>query len=113
MHHKVRKNRFSGEVATSATSGGLVGSDGTRWERLELNSGSTGRLAAQNVCRRQPGPTAYATARISLSDPVSAFRVLFCESMIRRICRCTTAEGNRVTPGWSIDRSELDKFFAL
>ena len=65
--------------------------------------------------RIRPGPTAYASSRIISDSPLSSFRVLFNEPMLRNIQKCTIAEAQRVTgdPKWRISVDELEKFLGL
>ncbi|XP_054639964.1 piggyBac transposable element-derived protein 4-like [Dunckerocampus dactyliophorus] len=46
-----------------------------------------------------PGPTCYATARIS--SPESAFNLFFTEDMINLIVEMTNIQGNRAKSGWT------------
>ena len=63
----------------------------------------------------RPGPTAYASSRIISDSPLSSFRILFNEPMLRNIQKCTIAEAQRVTsdPNWKIFLDELEKFLGL
>ena len=91
----------------------VLGKDGTSWKKLQLGESTSGRYPAVNVLRRHSGPAAFATALISNDDPVSAFRVLFSENLIRLVCKYTTAEGNRMKPGWNVKPAEMDVFLGL
>ena len=68
-----------------------------------------GRLQQRNILNFKPGPTAYATCRIIECSPLSSFRFLFDEAMLRSIKKCTVAQAHRVLGG----TSELDKFIGL
>ena len=74
-----------------------------------------GRLQRQNTLSFKPGPTAFATSRITESSPLLSFRVLFDEAMLRNIRKCTVAEAHRVSGrmNWDITRDEQDKFIGL
>lgn len=57
-----------------------------RWNILgkdAIGESASGRYQAVNILRRWAGPTAFATAHISNDDPLSAFRVLFSENLVR------------------------------
>jgi len=89
------------------------GKDGTSWQRVHLGRGVAGRSAKQNILRRRPGPTAFATNRVFQNDEASAFRLFFNEPMLRHICKCTSDEGQRVKGVWSVEPAEMDKFIGL
>lgn len=63
----------------------LIGKDGTLWQALAISHVQRGRLQEQNILSFKPGPTAFATSRIIESSPLSSFRVLFDEAMLRNI----------------------------
>ena len=89
--------------------------DGSVWLKASVPQVLRGRLQQQNVLRIRPGPTSYSTARVMRDTPVSAFRVLFDEAMLRNIQKCTNAEAQRCTndKNWSVTLDELDKFLGL
>ena len=89
--------------------------DGSVWLKASVPQVLRGRLQQQNVLRIRPGPTFYSTARVMRDTPVSAFRVLFDEAMLRNIQKCTNAEAQRCTndKNWSVTLDELDKFLGL
>ena len=102
------------ELSTAAAT--ILGKDGTRWQQMQTGVSGAGRFSSQNVLRRRPGPTAFAAARVEQGNPVSAFRVIFSESMVRHICKCTTEEGRRVKGShsqWQVNPSEMDRFLGL
>ena len=65
--------------------------------------------------RIPPGPTAYAFSGIISDSPLSPFRILFNEPMLRNIRKRTIAEAQRVTsdPNWRTSLDELEKFLRL
>ena len=91
------------------------GKDGSRWQALASNHAVDGRLEQQNILRIRRGTTAYAASRIISDSPLSSFRVLFNELMLRNIQKCTIAEAQRVTsvPNWKIYWNELEKFLSF
>ena len=91
------------------------GKDGSCWQALTPNQAVSGRLQQQNIMRSRPGSTAYAFSRIISDSPLSSFRILFNEPMLRNIQKRTIAEAQRVTgdPNWRISLDELEKFLRL
>ena len=65
------------------------GKDGSCWQALAPNQAVSGRLQQQNIMRNRPGLTAYAFSRIIFDSPLSSFRILFNEPMLRNIRKCT------------------------
>ena len=62
------------------------GRDGTLWS--EISSGTTcGQTSLHNIMRLTPGPTSYASSRIVTGSPLSAWRILFDEAILRNIRR--------------------------
>ena len=93
----------------------LIGKDGTIWQALATSHVQRGRLQEQNIPSFKPGPTAFATSKIMESSPLSSFRVLFDEAMLRNIRKYTAAEANRISDkiNWNVELDELDKFVEL
>ena len=93
----------------------LIGKDETVWQALAIFHVQQGRLQQKNILSFKPGTTAFATSRISKSIPLSLFRVLFVEGMLRNIRKCTVAEAHRVSYKikWDMTLYELDKFIGL
>ena len=93
----------------------LIGKDGTVWQALATSHLQGGRLQQQNILSFKPGPTAFVTSRIMESSPLSSFRDLFDEAMLRNIRKCTAAEANRLSEemNWDVTLNELDKFIGL
>ena len=75
----------------------LIGKDGTAWQALAISHVQRGRLQQQNILSFKPGSTAFATSRITENSPLSSFRVLFDEAMLRNIKKCTVAKAHRVS----------------
>ena len=103
---------------SSSTNNNLVeGKNGTKWHNYVPGENSTsGRQARQNIMRISPGPTSYATSRIIRDSPLSVWRLLINESMLRHIRRCTNAEASRQRGGtedWSVTLEELETIFGL
>ena len=69
-----------------------IGKDGTTWPVLAISHVQRECLQQQNIRSFKPGPTAFATSRITESSPLSSFRVLFDEAMLRNIRKSTVAE---------------------
>jgi len=93
----------------------VTSKDGSRWRWAAASEAIRGRLQAQNIVRIRPGPTAYSVRNVVGDSPLSAFKILFDESMFRHIQKCTNAEGQRVTKekDWFVTLDELDKFIGL
>ena len=93
----------------------IQGRDGSRWRKIAVSSASQGRLQSHNILRFQPGPTSYSFCHVDTDSPVSSFRVLFDEPMLRNIRKCTVEEGRRQTGDqtWNVSLQELDKFIGL
>ena len=69
---------------------GLIqGRDGSKSRKIAGSSAAQGRLQSHNILRFQPGPTSYSTSRVDTDSPVLSFRILFDESMLRNIKKCT------------------------
>ena len=92
----------------------VISKDGTVWKQCS-SSNVQGRMAAQNIVRIKPGPTSYAFRNIKSGSCDTAFKLLFDESMIRHIQKCTNAEGRRETnnESWNVSLEELEKFIGL
>nr|XP_061799518.1 piggyBac transposable element-derived protein 4-like [Nerophis lumbriciformis] len=59
-----------------------------------------------------PGPTCYATARIS--SPESAFNLFFTEDIINHIVKMTNLQGNRTMTGWmAMTTQEMRTYLGL
>ena len=54
----------------------LIGKDGTAWQALAISHVRRGRLQQQNILSFKPGPTAFATSRITESRLVIARGIL-------------------------------------
>ena len=63
----------------------LIGKDGTAWQALAIFQVQRGHFQQQSILSFEPGPTAFATNRITESSPLLLFRVLFDEAMLRNI----------------------------
>ena len=99
-----------------AAHGGVIqGRNGTKWQKIAVSSASQGRLQSHNILRCRPGSTSYATRHVFSGSPVSSFRILFDEAMLRGIQKCTVVEGHAQTgePTWNVTLQELDKFVGL
>ena len=72
-------------------------------------------LATTKYTELQTWTTAFATSRITESSPLSLFRVLFDEVMLRNIRKCIVAEAHRVSDGmnWDMTDNQLEKFIGL
>ena len=89
--------------------------DGSFWQTSTPSQVAVGRRQQQNVVKVRAGPTSYATCRVIDGSPLSSFRLLFNEPMLRHIQKCTIAEAQRVTNDtkWTVTLDELDKFIGL
>ena len=106
------------QVTHSVVRGGpglIQGRDGSKWRKIAVSSAAQGRLQSHNILRFQPGPTSYSTNRVDTDSPVSSFRMLFHEPMLRNIKKCTVEEGRRRTGDqiWDVSLHELDKFIGF
>ena len=76
------------QVTHSVVQGGpglIQGRDGSKWRKIAESSAAQGHLQYHNILRFQPGSTAYFTNRVDTDSPVSSFRILFDEPMLRNI----------------------------
>lgn len=91
--------------------------DGLRWIRQtphsELQSG--GRVRAENLIRKQPGPTGYAKRSVTEDSCKSAFSLFVNESMLRLIKKYTDFHANTIggQTGWSVTLEELEKCIGI
>ena len=70
----------------------LIKKDEITWQTLAIFHVQRGRLQQPNILSFKPGPTAFATSRITENSPLSSFCVLFDEAMLRNIRKCTVAK---------------------
>ena len=72
---------------------------------------AAGRIQQQNVDKFCEGPT----SSIIYGSPLSSFAVLFNESMLRHMQKCTIAAAQRVTDDfkWSVTLDEIKKLLDL
>ena len=75
----------------------FTGKDGMAWQAMDVSHVQRGRLQQQNILNFKPSPTAFATHKVSETSPLSSFRVVFDEPMLRNIRKCTVAEAHRVS----------------
>ena len=76
------------QVTHSVVQGGpglIQGRDGSKWRKIAVSSATQGRLQSYNILRFQPEPTSYSTGSVDTDSPVSSFRILFDEPMLRNI----------------------------
>ena len=73
------------------------------------------RLQQQNIFSIKSGPTAFAKSRIIESSPLSSFRVLIDEAMVRNIQKSTVTKAHRGSSRikWDVTLDEMDKFIRL
>ena len=95
--------------------GVIQGLDGTRGQKISISNASWGRPLSHNILRFQSDPTSYATRRVISGTPLSSFRILFDEPMLRNIKKCTVAEGQTKTGDsiGNVSLLDLDKFIGL
>ena len=89
----------------------LIGKDRTAWQALAISHAQRGRLQQKNILSFKPGPTAFATSRITKNNPLSSFCGLFDEAMLRNISKCIVAEAHRISGrmNWDMSLDKLDK----
>ena len=75
----------------------FLSEDGSHWRRSVPSQVTAGQLQQHNIVRSNAGPTSYFTSSIIRGSPISSFRILFNEPMLRNIQKCTTSEAHRVT----------------
>ena len=114
---RVLSRRGRGRGAMNAIHGNrnnLSSRNATVWQLKTDNGNHRGRAANHNILRMHPGPTPYASQGINMDSPLSAFRVLFDEPMLRHVKECTEREGKRIQgEDWSISLQELEVFLGL
>ena len=89
---------------------------GTNWLSYSCENSTSGRLGHQNIMRVAPGPTCHATSRVIADSPLTAWRLLINETMLRHIRRCTNEEACRQSDRaehWDVSVSELETTFGL
>ena len=93
----------------------LTGKNETVWQDLAISQVQRGRLQQQNILSFKPGANAFTTSRIIERSPLSSFRVLFDEAMVRNIRNITVTEAHHVSSrmNWDVTLDELDKFIGL
>jgi hypothetical protein len=82
--------------------------NGVEWRKCDPTISNVGRISRLNIIKRRPGPTSYSTARISADSPISAWRLLFDETMLRSIKRCTDKKASADIP-----LAEYEQFIGL
>lgn len=89
------------------------GRDGTIW--TEISSTNTAvQTALHNIMRISPGPSSYASSRVISGSPLSVWKLLFDETILRNIRRCTIAEARRQkATDWDVSLKDLEKTFGL
>ena len=96
--------------------GNVIARDGnTIWKKCSVKkSTGFGRICKENIIKKTPGPTSYSTRRVVHDSPMSAFKILFDEVMLRHVQYCTTTEARRSgNQNWNITLDELEKFLGL
>ena len=73
-----------------------------------------GHLQQQSIVNIRPGPTAFETNHIIKGRP-SSFQIIFSETMLQNIQKCTISEAQCVTGNikWNVTLQELPKFISL
>jgi len=86
----------------------MQGKDGTRWQPYTGRN----RVEVQNIMRRSSGLTAYALSRTS--NELSAFRLLFSQSISQNMISCTKTEARRQNDmSFSLDSCAFDQFVGI
>ena len=81
---------------------------------LDQDTTSPGQFLSQNVLKDRGGPTPYARRCIG-ANKASLWHVLFSDSMLKRIEKCTIEEARRqlTSDSWNVSKEELEAFIAL
>lgn len=110
----VSSSQFSPQQSQQSTDSTvkMVARDGTEWN--VANTPSPGRRTALNVLKEKGGPTAYACHRVD-DSVISAFRLLFDESMLRIIKKHTESNAQNETKNssWTVSLEELEAMIAI
>ena len=85
----LQESNFENDMQTKY----LVVKSGDKWDRTNISS--AGRLSSINVITTKPGPTVYASARMTV-NPSSAFNLIFDNEMTKTLLYETNREGRRV-----------------
>ena len=88
-HDVLQESNFENDMQTKY----LVAKSGDKWYRTNISS--AGRLSSINVITTKPGPTVYASARMTV-NPSSAFNLIFDNEMTKTLLYETNREGRRV-----------------
>ena len=93
----------------------LLSEDGSHWRRSVPSQVTAGQLQQHNIVRSNAKPTSYFTSSIIRGSPLSSFRILFNEPMLRNIQKCTISKAHRAigNNSWTVTLDELDKFMEL
>ena len=93
----------------------LLSEDRSHWRRSVPSQVTEGQLQQHNIVRSNAGPTSYFTSSIIRGSPLSSFRILFNEPMLRNIQKRTISEAHCVTGNnsWTVTLDEMDKFTEL
>lgn len=91
-----------------------VSKSGIQWYKYSAGAAQAGRAAIVNVMHNRPGPVHYATSRIRHDSPLSAWRLLFDEPMLRKVQNCTVERAHSSGyDDWDVSLRELEKFIGL
>ena len=71
----------------------------------------SGRTSKRNIIRIKSGPTPY--TKRHLDDPLSAFRLLFDDSMLKSIQKYTNIHGQLTDPEFKVSVQDIEKFIGI
>ena len=84
---------------------------GVIWN-VQTDSYNTGRVSEKNIPKVKPGPTSYTKRFIKDDDPLSAFRLLL-DNSILKIQNFTTIHGKRTDQNFSVSMEDIEKFIGI
>jgi hypothetical protein len=87
-----------------------VGKDGTVWTKI-INWQNAGRVPNRNIFTKTPGVKAFAKRKID--SPLSAWRLLFTEKMMKMVVDCTNEKGREDDPSFIVTREDIEGFIGL
>ena len=93
----------------------LLGKEGSHWGRSVPFQVTSGRLQQHNIVRIRAGPTSHSAFSIIRGIPLSSFCILFNDTTLRNIQKCTVVEAHRTigNNSWTVTLDKLDKFAGL
>lgn len=86
--------------------------DGTKWVKQKLVN-ECGRIAIQNIFTNVPGTKASVKRKVD--DPISAWRTLFTDNILKKIQLFTIEKAKEIQPekGFHLELIDIEKFIGI